>query len=140
MKDQTMTRRGALRTVLSLGCGLCLPAVLVGCDTKTPVVSPGASPGSSPNASPGTSPNAAPAAPPSASPATAPGSSANSPATTTADAAKKVSPASVQYQAQPKGEQRCGGCTYFVAGDNTCTRVDGPISSEGWCILWTKKA
>ena len=55
-------------------------------------------------------------------------------------ATKKLAKASVQYQAQPKGEQKCGGCTNFIAKSNTCARVEGKITPEGWCSLWAKKA
>lgn len=124
MKDETISRRGALRTVLSLGCGLLLPAAMVGCDTKSPEGSSGTAP---------PAPTPVPASPP-ATPTAGAGSAADG------GAAKKMTPASVQYQAQPKGEQRCDGCAYFIAGDSTCSRVEGPISSEGWCVLWVKKA
>ncbi len=55
-------------------------------------------------------------------------------------AAKKVSKASVQYQAQPKGGQKCGECQHFIAKSNTCMLVDGQVSPSGWCNLWAKKA
>jgi len=55
-------------------------------------------------------------------------------------ATKKVSKASVQYQTQPKGEQKCANCVNFIAESNTCKLVDGPISPAGWCSLWSKKA
>jgi hypothetical protein len=48
--------------------------------------------------------------------------------------------ANVQYQMQPKGDQKCGNCTNFIAESNTCTQVDGTVSPEGWCIIWAKKA
>jgi hypothetical protein len=57
-----------------------------------------------------------------------------------ADAAKKVAKAGVKYQNQPKGEQKCGTCTNYIAASKTCKRVEGPINPDGWCILWTKKA
>ena len=66
-----------------------------------------------------------------------PASSANAAAPTTA---KKLPKASVQYQAQPKGEQKCGKCINFIAESNACKLVDGPISPDGWCSLWAKKA
>ena len=69
----------------------------------------------------------------SAAPATSAGSAA--PAATS-----KVSPESVQYQGQPKGEQKCSGCLNFVAESNTCKVVAGQVSPEGWCSLWAKKA
>lgn len=54
-------------------------------------------------------------------------------------ATKKVVKASVQYQAQPKGELKCSKCANYIAESKTCKLVDGPISPEGWCSLWTKK-
>lgn len=69
-------------------------------------------------------------------PAGAPGSSADKATQATAN---KVSQASVQYQTQPKGEQKCSTCANFIA-PNSCKLVDGQISPEGWCNLWAKKA
>ena len=57
-----------------------------------------------------------------------------------AQAAKKASQSSVRYQAQPKGEGKCGNCMNFIAETSTCKLVDGQISPEGWCNLWAKKA
>lgn len=54
--------------------------------------------------------------------------------------AKKVPQASVQYQAKPKGEQKCSNCINFIAESNTCKLVEGNVSPEGWCMLWVKKA
>ena len=54
--------------------------------------------------------------------------------------AKKVPQASVQYQAKPKGEQKCSTCLNFIAESNTCKLVEGNVSPEGWCTLWAKKA
>jgi hypothetical protein len=53
---------------------------------------------------------------------------------------KKTPKTNVQYQAKPKGEQKCGGCLNFIAESKTCKLVDGPISPDGWCVLWAKKA
>ena len=72
-----------------------------------------------------------------AAPAGSPATSADSAAPA---ATSKVSQASVQYQAQPKGEQKCGGCLNFIAESNTCKLVAGQVSPEGWCSLWAKKA
>lgn len=58
----------------------------------------------------------------------------------TPEATKKVSPASVQYQTEPKGKLKCSGCANFIAKSNGCKLVDGTISANGWCSLWTKKA
>ncbi|MDP3844312.1 MAG: high-potential iron-sulfur protein [Oxalobacteraceae bacterium] len=113
MKEEIPPRRVVLRGALAVGCSLWLPIALSGCDSKQ-----GADAGSS-----------APASPPATG-----ANSAAPPAT------NKVSQASVQYQTQPKGEQKCSGCQHFIAESNTCKLVDGQISAEGWCILWAKKA
>lgn len=113
VKEAIPSRRVMLRGALAVGCGLLLPAALFGCDSKK-----GAS-----------STSAAPASPPAAS--------ADSAAPV---ATAKVPQASVQYQAQPKGDQKCEGCMHFMAESNTCKLVDGQISPEGWCSLWAKKA
>ena len=113
MKDEIPPRRVVLRGALAVGCSLWLPIVLSGCDSKK-----GANPSSSaPTGSPTPSANSA------------------TPAATT-----KVAQASVQYQTQPKGDQKCNGCQNFIAESNTCKLVDGQISPDGWCSLWTKKA
>lgn len=112
IKEEIPPRRVVLRGALAVGCGLLLPAALFGCDSKKGESSTGAAPESSP------APSAESAAP----------------------AAAKVSQASVQYQTQPKGEQKCGGCLHFIAESNTCKLVEGQISPDGWCTLWTQKA
>lgn len=66
-----------------------------------------------------------------------PATSANAAAPT---AAKKLPKTGVQYQTKPKGEQKCNNCTNFIAESKTCKLVDGPISPDGWCSLWSKKA
>lgn len=113
-KVEILPRRDVLRGALAFGCTLLLPTVFSGCDSKK---------GESP-----TSPAPAPAAPPATSTDSA------APATTT-----KVSQASVQYQTSPKGEQQCSTCMNFIP-PNACKRVEGQISPNGWCLLWTKKA
>lgn len=113
MRQEIPPRRIVLRGALAVGCSILMPIALSGCDSKKGATSTSATPASSPSASTG---SAAPAA------------------------TGKVSQASVQYQTQPKGEQKCGGCQHFIAGSNTCMLVDGQISPEGWCSLWAKKA
>ena len=123
MKQEIPPRRVVLRGALAVGWGVLVPAALFGCDSKKKEAnSTGAAPDSSP--------------PPSADAAT-PATSADAAAPA---ATGKVSQASVQYQTQPKGEQKCGGCQHFIAESNTCKLVEGQISPEGWCILWAKKA
>lgn len=113
MNEENPSRRAVLRGALAVGCGLWIPIVFSGCDAKK-----GADAGSS---TPGTSPAG------SANPAT--------PAAT-----KKVSQVSVHYQPQPKGELKCQDCVNFIAGSSTCKLVEGQVSPDGWCSLWTKKA
>jgi hypothetical protein len=112
MNEARLPRRVVLRGALAVGCGLLLPAALFGCDSKKGEKSAGSAPDSSP----------------------APTPDAAAPATTA-----KVSQASVQYQTQPKGEQKCGVCLHFIAESNTCKLVEGPINPEGWCTLWAQK-
>jgi len=119
MKEEIPPRRVVLRGALAVGCGLLLPAALFGCDSKKGETSTGAAPAGAPD-----------------TPATAPDTSADA----AAPAAGKVSQASVQYQTQPKGEQKCGGCLHFIAESNTCKLVEGQISPDGWCTLWAQKA
>ena len=113
MKEEIPPRRVVLRGALAVGCSLWLPIAFSGCDSKKGADSGSAVPAGSPAAS---------------------GNVAAPPAT------NKVSQASVQYQTQPKGEQKCSNCVNFIAESNTCKLVDGQISPEGWCSLWTKKA
>jgi hypothetical protein len=116
VKEEIPPRRVVLRGALAVGCGLLLPAALFGCDSKKGETSTGAAPAGAPDSSP------------------APGADAAAPA-----AAAKVSQASVQYQTQPKGEQKCSGCIHFIAESNTCKLVEGQISPDGWCTLWAQK-
>jgi hypothetical protein len=112
MAEEVSSRRVVLRGALVVGCGLWVPIALSGCDSRKE-----ASPTSTA---------------PAASPPTGSGSAA-------APASAKATQASVQYQAQPKGEQKCADCQHFMAASSTCAVVDGQISPEGWCSLWTRK-
>lgn len=125
--DDTPPRRRVLQGTLALGCGLLVPAALFGCDSGKQADATGAAPEAPP--SPETD-AAAPAAEPEA-----PAAAAEAPA-----AAAKVSQASVQYQNQPKGDQKCSGCLHFIPESNACALVEGQISPEGWCMLWAKKS
>jgi hypothetical protein len=118
-----LPRRNVLRGALAAGCSLLLPAALTGCDTKkeTGTADTGMPPAPGPESAAPTSP--------------APGMESAAPA-----APAKVSQASVKYQTQPKGEQKCANCMHFIAESNTCKLVEGDISPEGWCILWAKAA
>lgn len=123
MEKEILSRRTVLRGALAAGCGLCIPVVFSGCDSKKGTPSGSAAPGSTPGGTSSSAP-AAVAAAPAAAPAPA----------------KKAAQANVQYQTSPKGEQKCGQCQHFIAESNTCKLVEGQISPEGWCSLWTKKA
>ncbi len=57
----------------------------------------------------------------------------------TADAATaKVAKGTVSYQMTPKGQARCGTCSFFQA-PSACNFVNGPISPAGWCMLYRPK-
>ena len=118
IKEEIPPRRVVLRGALAVGCGLLLPAALFGCDKKDESAT-GAVPAPADSTANGTD-----AIPDAAAPAE-PG---------------KSSQASVQYQYQPKGDQKCDGCLHFIAESNTCKVVEGQISPNGWCILWVQKA
>lgn len=108
--ENPSSRREMLRGTLAWACALLLPSALTGCDSRT----------GAPSTDPGPTPSAADSpAPPAAS--------------------GKVSQASVQYQAGPKGEQKCGDCLHFIAASGTCKLVEGRIAAAGWCTLWAKK-
>lgn len=111
--EEITSRRVVLRSALAVGCGMLLPAILIGCDSKKVESTTAAAPDTKADAS---AKSATPAAP------------------------GKVTQASVQYQAQPKAGQKCLDCTHFVAESNTCKVVEGQISLEGWCLLWVQKA
>lgn len=58
-------------------------------------------------------------------------------------AAQKAPKQSVQYQEEPKGDQRCDNCQFWIPpeGDSEmggCQIVQGDISPEAWCNLWAK--
>jgi hypothetical protein len=56
-----------------------------------------------------------------------------------ATAEAKVPQNAVSYQDKPKDTQRCDGCNNFQS-PNACKMVEGEISPQGWCSLFTKKA
>ena len=53
-----------------------------------------------------------------------------------AGAAPKISKAAVAYQDHPEGDKHCSKCRQFVAPDS-CKMVDGPISPQGFCRIFT---
>jgi hypothetical protein len=115
-KDEAVlpARRTVLRGALAAGCSLLVPGALTGCTKKEEEAGapePAAPP---PQSSVPPMGGAAPAAP------------------------AKVTQISVQYQTQPKGEQKCANCRYFIA-PTACQLVEGEISPEGWCLLWAQQ-
>ena len=44
----------------------------------------------------------------------------------------KQTKAQALYQNFPRGRQRCGVCTHFIA-PNDCQVIVGPVSPRGWC-------
>jgi hypothetical protein len=51
----------------------------------------------------------------------------------------KAAPSSVGYQTKPNNGQQCSGCVQFVA-PSACKIVDGTISPNGWCELYSPKS
>ena len=49
---------------------------------------------------------------------------------------KKLTQAAARYQDQPKGYESCGSCPYFVL-PKSCVLVEGEISANGWCPMYT---
>ena len=59
-------------------------------------------------------------------------------------AAAKMTQAGAMYQPKPHGNQKCSVCARFTPGptptaDGTCAVVDGKISPDGWCVMFTPK-
>lgn len=132
MDEPVPSRRRVLRGALFFGCGLLVPAALIGCDRKE-AGTPGPAPGDAPAPQTGAMQESPPET--GAMPEAPADSDATAPA-----AAAKVSQASVQYQDQPKGDQQCSGCLHFLPESNACKLVEGQISPQGWCVLWARKA
>lgn len=117
IEEEIHSRRLVLRGVLAVGCSLIFPVALIGCDAKEGEKSSSA------------------AAPAGSSPSSTSTKSA-APATVVAKAPQQA----VQYQTEPRNGQKCDGCLHFIAGSNSCKLVEGQISPDGWCTLWTKKS
>lgn len=113
MSKDMASRREVLRGGLALWCGVWGPMVLSGCDARNSTTPPRDGPDTTSATVIEPGPSAVP---------------------------NKMAKAAAQYQTQPKGEQRCAACLHFIAASNTCQLVEGPISPDGWCMLWVKKA
>jgi hypothetical protein len=55
-----------------------------------------------------------------------------------ASAQAKVAQSAVSYQDKPKGTQRCDACNLFQP-PSACKVVDGAVSPQGWCSLFSAK-
>jgi High potential iron-sulfur protein len=60
-------------------------------------------------------------------------------AATRALAQQKVSQADAKYQGEPKGQQHCDNCINFQP-PAACKLVQGDVSPNGWCQLYSPKA
>ena len=65
-------------------------------------------------------------------------------APTRARAAATTPKSEVKYQFTPNGDQHCGACASFIAGDRpqgpgTCQIVQGQIPQNGWCLLFSRR-
>lgn len=56
-----------------------------------------------------------------------------------ADAQAKLSQSAAKYQGTPNGKDSCETCTNFRP-PSACTFVQGEISPNGWCQLFTAKS
>lgn len=54
-------------------------------------------------------------------------------------AQQKATQADAKYQSSPKDNQKCSGCSQFQA-PSACKVVEGTVSPEGWCQLFTAKS
>lgn len=52
---------------------------------------------------------------------------------------QKLSQADARYQGTAKGSQHCVSCLHFQP-PHGCRFVQGEISPDGWCQLFTRKA
>jgi len=55
-----------------------------------------------------------------------------------AAAQAKLAKTDVDYQGQPKGNQRCDNCINFEAPSG-CKVVEGQVSPQGWCKAYAPK-
>jgi hypothetical protein len=56
-----------------------------------------------------------------------------------AAAEQKIDQATAQYQTTPRGGMHCEGCNSFQP-PSACRFVQGDVSANGWCQLFTPKS
>ena len=54
-------------------------------------------------------------------------------------AANKMAKTAAQYQTSPHGGQSCGKCQNYIQASSSCKVVEGSVSANGWCSLFTAK-
>ncbi len=52
--------------------------------------------------------------------------------------AAKISKASVAYKDSPNGSHSCDNCRLFEP-PKACKLVEGAVSPQGWCRMWSAK-
>jgi High potential iron-sulfur protein len=119
METHDRQRRLLLRGALIAGYALALPALFAGCNRNKDQNSPEQGESGTTPSSEGTSGGGS-----------SPGQGGGK---------GKVSKEAAKYQDRPQGDQQCSKCAHFVAQDNTCQKVEGQVSPNGWCALWAKK-
>jgi len=55
----------------------------------------------------------------------------------TTASAGKMPKSAVAYQPTPKGGLSCANCRLFEP-PNGCKSVEGPVSGQGWCMIYVK--
>jgi hypothetical protein len=58
--------------------------------------------------------------------------------TVNAATAGKLPQKTIGYRPSPKGNQHCGNCRLFEP-PNACKSVEGPISPQGWCMIYVRR-
>ena len=59
-------------------------------------------------------------------------------ATKTALAQNLIAQQAAQYRDHPNGEHKCAGCSHFKP-PQSCGVVEGTISPNGWCLMFSPK-
>lgn len=66
-------------------------------------------------------------------------------AITAAAEAQSLEKPAVDYRAEPKGGQRCAGCSFFraerdLSRQGHCSMVIGRVAADAWCAIWAPAA